>query len=88
MIKVRQIKVSVIDNSNSKIIEALVKKLRIDESDIIDFYIIRESIDARDKTNVFYVYEVDVNLKNEELVLKHNNKDVEKTVYEEPALYT
>ena len=87
MIKVRQIKVSVIDNSNSKIKEALVKKLHIDEKDIIDFHIRRESIDARDKSNVFYVYEVDVNLENEELVLKHNNKDVEKTVYEEYSFH-
>ena len=86
MIKVRGLKVSVIDNSIPKIKEALIKKLHIEEKDIINIYIRKESIDARDKDNVFYVYEIDLDLTNEDYVLKRN-KDVEKTIVEEYSFH-
>ena len=81
MIKVRQVKVSVINKSEESIKEALIKKLRINESDLIDYYIRKESIDARDKEDIYYSYEIDCDLKNEDIVLKRINKDVEKTIY-------
>lgn len=74
MIRVRQVKVDVRKN-NLK--EEISNKLRINIQDINDFKIIKESIDSRKKPNIFYVYEVDVDVKNESDVLRKNkNNDV------------
>ena len=81
MIKVRQVKVSVINKSEDEIKKALIKKLRINENELIDYFIRKESIDARDKEDIYYSYEIDCNLVNEDIVLKRINKDVEKTIY-------
>lgn len=70
MIRVRQVKVEVISGN---LISSLVEKLHINESDIIDYEIIKESIDARDKNKIFYVYELDVNLKNEDKIKLSND---------------
>ena len=74
MIRVRQVKVNIRKNN---IKEEIAHKLRVNIDTIIDFKIIKESIDSRKKPNIFYVYEVDVNLENEENVLsKNRNSDV------------
>ncbi len=72
MIRVRQVKVNVRRN-NLK--EEISKKLKINTNDIIDYKIIKESIDSRNKPDIFYVYEVDVNVKNEKLILNKNRND-------------
>ena len=76
MIRVNQIKLS-IDEDISNIRKKLEKKLKINQSDIIDYSIFKESIDAR-KGEIHFVYTVDVDAKNEEKILK-KNKDVSKT---------
>ena len=70
MLRVRGIKVDVLKKD---IINALSKKLRVKETDIIDYEIIKESIDARDKEKIYYVYELDVNVKNESRIKKNND---------------
>jgi len=70
MLRVRQVKVEVLKND---ILESLAKKLRIKEDEIIDYEIIKQSIDARDKNEIFYVYELDVNVKNENKISKNND---------------
>lgn len=72
MIKVRQLKVSLINRDSDGIRDAICKKLKIKSSEILDFSIKKESIDARDKNNILFVYEVNVNLKNENSILKKN----------------
>lgn len=75
MIRVRQIKVLVEDDN--KLNEKLAKTLHILPVDILDKKIQKKSIDARKKPNLYYVYEVDVSLKNEEKVLKRcESKDI------------
>lgn len=74
MLKVRQIKVEARKNNYEEI---LIKKLNIKKEDIISYKIKKQSIDARKKDEIFYVYEIDVNLKNEDKI-KLNN-DIEKT---------
>ncbi len=69
MLRVRNLKVEVLKKD---IIGALAKKLKVEVSDILDYEIIKESIDARNKTEIYYVYELDVNVKNEKRI-KHNN---------------
>ena len=81
MIKVRQVKVPVV-HEEIDIKNALIKKLKINEKDLIDYFIRKESIDARDKDNIYYSYEIDCNLNNENNVFKRSNIDVEKTVFE------
>lgn len=74
MIRVRQVSVSV-DTTNEKTIkEALARKLKINSSDIIAFKINKESIDARFKPNINFIYEIDVQLKNEEQIFKKHKK--------------
>lgn len=62
MIRVRQVKINVKDDNIEKLYNMLIKKLRIDLSDIKNVKIIKKSIDARHKDNVCFVYEVDVDV--------------------------
>ena len=76
MIRVRQINVS-LDENEEEIIKQCAKKLRIKKEEINEFEIVKKSIDARDKNKIFYSYEIDVKVKNENIVLKRNkSKDV------------
>ena len=65
MIRVRQIKVDVRKDSYDELVSSLVRKLNINNSDIIDVNIVKRSIDARHKDNVYFIYEVNVSLRNE-----------------------
>lgn len=77
VIKVRQIKINVRNDSIDVLKEKISNKLRINVSDIRDLEIIKKSIDARDKSNVLFIYEVDVLVSNEDKVLERNkNSDV------------
>ena len=68
MIRVRQIKVDVRNDSSDELLNSLVKKLRINRSKIIDFNIVKKSIDARHKDSVCFIYELDVNVSNESFI--------------------
>ena len=70
MIRVRQVKVPILESD--KLLSKIASKIRVDKSFILDFNIIKRSIDARDKSNILYVYEVNVSLANEDKVLKKN----------------
>lgn len=72
MIRVRQVKVSLLNNNDEYIKYSIAKKLRIKQEEIIKFTIHKQSLDARNKHDIFYVYEVDVTLANESNVIKHN----------------
>lgn len=69
MIRVPDIKIS-IDQEQTNIKAAILKKLRIREGDLIDYTIYKESIDARRKDRVEFVYTVDVEVKNQDKLLK------------------
>lgn len=73
MIKVRQIKINVQSNQNVK--EKICKILRIDVNDIISYKIVKRSIDARNKPDIYYIYEVVVECKNENRILKRFKSD-------------
>ncbi len=75
MIRVRQIKVSIGSNN---IIDGVCHKLGVRSSDIKDYFILKRSIDARDKNNILFVYEVGVSLdkKLEERLLKRKSNDI------------
>ena len=82
VIKVRQIKIDVREDSKENLKNKLLKKLRTEEKHLIDFKIIKKSIDARDKNSVYYVYEVNASLDSEDIILNLRLNDVEKTIEE------
>lgn len=84
MIRLRQIKIPVEDNGLEKIKNKVSKLLRINLSDIEEIQIIKKSLDARKKDNLFFVYEVDIKTYLEEKILKNNNNpDIFKAPLEE-----
>ena len=78
MIRISQIKVPIKENTRDKIILECSRKLRINKSNIESYKINKRSIDARKKPDLFYVYELDLVVKDEESILKHN-KNIRKT---------
>ena len=80
MLRVRQIKVPVTLDNNDYLLDRISKKLKVKKTDIKDYIIIKKSIDARDKNNVFFVYELDIDVLNEDYILKNNkNTDIIKS---------
>ena len=81
MIRVRQIKINIEKDNISNIKREVIKKLKVDEIKSIN--IVKKSIDARDKNNIYYVYELDIETPFEDKLLKKNIKDIIKTPDEE-----
>ena len=80
MIRVRQVKVPITDNNEQTIILKIATKLNVSIKKIKNYNITKKSIDARDKKNIFYVYEFDVLVENENNILRKNkSKDILKT---------
>lgn len=72
MIRIRQVKVPIIDDNDMCIKKKISNKLNIDNSLINNYKIIKKSIDARDKSNIFYVYELDVLVSDEDKIIRRN----------------
>ena len=84
MIRIRQIKISLQNDNDNYIKKQISKILKINEKDIIKYIINKKSLDARKKDNINYVYEFDVEVKNEKTVLnKNKNNDIFITPNEE-----
>lgn len=71
MIRVRQVKIRIENDNESEWFSKISKKLRIQPKEIETYEIIKKSIDARDKDNIYFVYEFNVKTHNEDRVLKH-----------------
>ncbi|MDD2979212.1 MAG: FAD-dependent oxidoreductase [Hespellia sp.] len=69
MLRINQIKVPV-DASVEHIKEKVCRLLRVSGEELLQFEIVKQSIDARQKPQIFYVYTVDVALKKEEQIRK------------------
>ena len=78
MIRIRQIKISVEKDNLHHLKKKASIILNCPETDIKTISISKKSLDARKKPNIFYIYEVDVDVKNEEHLLKKHqlNKDI------------
>ena len=62
----------------------ILRKLNISDHDLKEFFITKKSIDARDKNNVFFVYEVNAKINNEQVVVNRlQSIDVEVIIEEE-----
>lgn len=76
MIRLRQINVG-INATEKEVINQCEKKLKINRESIQKYKIVKKSIDARDKQNIVFSYEVDIEVKNEKEILKKNkSKDI------------
>ena len=68
MIRVSQIKIS-IDDPIEKVKELLLKQLKLKESDLLEYRIYKQSIDARRRGKLDFVYTVDIAVKDEAKIL-------------------
>lgn len=88
MLRISQLKIKV-GHSQEQLKKKLVRELRIHPEDLLQYEIRRQSVDARRKPELHYVYSIDVQVKKEKEVLKKHLKNVQKvqdTVYQAPTL--
>lgn len=69
MIRLNQLKLPV-EHTEAQLIHKTAQYLRIPEADILELQIVRQSLDARKKPELFYSYSVNVMVKREEKVYK------------------
>ena len=78
------------DHTEKELKNSILKRLRINENDLISYKLVKHSIDARDKADIRYVICVDAEVRNEDKVLKDRRiKDVilsEPVVYKDPGM--
>ena len=88
MIRIGQLKLNP-DHSKQDLIQKIAKTLRISETEIIDFQIKKQSLDARKKSELKYVYTVDAKVHNEGQILKKQKNNqitlVNESRYEFPV---
>lgn len=68
MIRLRQVKVA-LDNRD-KLLNKVAQILHIKKENILNYKIVKESIDARKKDNILLTYEIDVEVNDEENILR------------------
>ena len=84
MIRISQLKLSV-THTSADLKQAVLKKLRISDTELLDYSIVKQSLDCRDKTYLRMVLTLDVHLRHEKAVLsKLHDPNVIRT---EPAVY-
>lgn len=79
MIRINQLKLSP-EHSEQDMRKALKHSLKLNDEVEFDYKIIKKSIDARHKPEIFYVYAVNITIKNQSLenkiIKKVNNKNI------------
>ena len=82
MIKIEQIKIGINKFNNQNIIKKCAKKLNISQKDIHSFEIIKKSVDARFKPDIFYSLTVGLNLsKKLEQKFKNLKYNIDKSIF-------
>ena len=69
MIRLNQLKLPV-DHTEEQLVHKTAQSLRIPTEDILELDVVRQSLDARKKPELFYSYSIDVIVKKEEKVYK------------------
>ena len=69
MIRIQQVKVP-LAHKEADIIKKACKMLRQKETDVLEYRIVKQSIDARKREQVSYVYTVDLRFPNEESLIQ------------------
>lgn len=73
MLRISQLKLNV-THSETELKDKILKILRISERDFKEYFIRKQSLDARHKPDLYYVYTVDVDVVNDMAVLKKLQK--------------
>ena len=73
MLRINQLKLKV-THSEEELKDKILKTLRISESDLKEYFIQKQSLDARNKPDLIYVYTIDVAVTDEKAVLKKLQK--------------
>ena len=69
MIRVRQIKIEVSSDNKNALLKAISKKIKLSSDKIKNYKIKKQSLDARNKNEIYYVYEMDIEVDNENEIL-------------------
>ena len=77
MIRINQLKLQ-IPHTEKALEKKIQKTLHLKNGDSFTYRIHRQSLDARRKPELFYVYTVDVTVSNENAVLKHCKGNIQK----------
>lgn len=77
MLRINQIRLP-FGHTEEALKQAALKSLRISEKELLGFRIFRQSIDARKKPRISYVYTIDVQVAREERLLKKLKNDVQR----------
>ena len=72
MIRISNIKIYK-NISDEDILSEVIKKYKISKENIKEWHISKKSIDARKKDDVHFSYSIDMNLENENKLLKNKN---------------
>ncbi len=86
MIRISQLKLD-IGHSEKQLVHKICKLLRIGNEELIRYEIQKLSIDARKKPQIFYIYVIDVLLKNEQEVLKRNKDASIQKIEKKPYVF-
>jgi len=78
MIRISQIKIS-IEEPIEKVKEIVLKALNLEESDLLEYRIYKQSIDARRRGKLEFVHTVDIAVANEAAILNRNIPNVTQT---------
>lgn len=87
MLRVNQVKIK-IEHTEEQLRKKAAELLHISVQEILDMKIVRQSIDARRKPEIFYSYSLDVAVKNEERILHRFRGRENQVSAQKPELYT
>lgn len=74
MIRLENIKIRD-DISDEEVFSKACKRFRVNKNDVKDFYILKKSIDARNKGDIFYNYTIDIEVQDENKYKKIKHVD-------------
>ena len=86
MIRIGQLKLQP-NHTENDLLQKIAKTLRISESEIANYQIKKQSIDARKKPDLKYVYTVDVTVRNEAQVIKKQKGNSVSLVKDKPYIF-
>lgn len=87
MLRVNQVKIKT-EHTEEQLRKKAAEMLHISQQDILDMKIVRQSIDARRKPEIFYSYSLDVKVKNEDRVLHRFRGRESQVSAQQPFFYT
>jgi Uncharacterized FAD-dependent dehydrogenases len=86
LIRVQNLKLKP-NEEKEMLLEKACKKLRLDKKSVLKWKIVKQSLDARKKGNIFFIYTVDVKVEHESRLLRTiKDKDVAKAMDAEYTL--